>query len=221
VSPEIHQACSKPALNAESFQRLLSAAYILQSHSHHSDACPIAVADKKPFAAGAILQTRTSSLQPPLRRLVSLRWASAVPSFTGPMLWKTAEAFAIAAVFCLMMGMSIHHLLAYPGRASSSKILQTEEAAQLASAMPSPQTDATRKSRQSQDDVVEAGADINDGDLVIHYRPRIVNRSGSMANRTTTQDAGKVTARVVRYGDDVTMWSSASSEASLNRRKID
>ena len=55
---------------------------------------------------------------------------------TGPMLWKTAEAFAIATVFCVMMGMSIHHLLAYPGRASSSKVLPTVKLAQLASTTP-------------------------------------------------------------------------------------
>jgi len=128
------------------------------------------------------------------------------------MLWNTAEAFAIAAVFCLMMGMSIHHLLAYPGRVASSKVLQPGEATQLASAIPSPQSEATQKSPQSRNGADEPGADIDDGDLVIHYRPRTVNRSGSMPNGTITQDARRVTARVVRYGDDVTMWSSASSE---------
>lgn len=250
MSHQIEKVYSQPALNAESFQRLLAAAYILQSHSDRTAAFPIAVSEKKPFAVGAILQKRTPAFRPSLiiqpsstrgsvirrsviKKSAAMRWASTMPGLTGPMLWKSAEALAIATVFCVMMAMSIHHLLAYPGRASSSTVLPTREAGQLAGTTPqlllssvlASQPDSTRKSRQSHDDLDEAAADIDDGDLVIHYRPllvnpRSVNLPGPIAKGISMQAARRVTARVIQYGDDVTMWSSASSEPSLDLRNI-
>jgi hypothetical protein len=219
VSHEIQKGYSKPALNAESFQRLLAAAYILQSHNDPA-AFPGFVPEKKPFVAGAIIQKRTTSVQPSLARSLALRWRSAIRILTVPMLWKSAEAFAIAAVFCLMMGMSIHHLLASPGRTTPSATTQAREADHPASSTPqvllssvlaSPQPDSTRRSRQSHDDADEAETEINDDDLIIHYRPRTLDLSGPIGKGMSMHEANRVTARVVRYGDDVTMWSSTSA----------
>lgn len=219
MSHEIQKGHSKPALNPESFQRLLAAAYILQSRNDRA-ALPGVVPEQKPFVNGAIIQKRTTSLQPSLARPVAIQWRSAIQILTVPMLWKSAEAFAIAAVFCLMMGMSIHHLLASPGSATPSATTRAREADHAASSTPqvllssvvlaSSQPDSTRTSRQSHDDAGEAATGINDDDLIIHYRPRALDLSGPIGKGMSMHGAKRVTAKVVRYGDDVTMWSSTS-----------
>jgi hypothetical protein len=224
-----HKIYGKPSLDAESFQSLLAAAFILQSRAEWIARKPVRTVDAKRFAARAIAQKPTRPIRPSLARPGAWGEADAVSRFSGPMLWKTVEALAIASVFCLMMGISIHHLLADPRGSSPAEMLQTRDAGRLTSSTPqvllksalaSQQPDATQKSRQSQDD---GEGELNTGgeDLVIHYRPRTANLPGLIGKATTrssalaqsdprqnTEDAALVTEKVVEYGDDVTMWSS-------------
>ena len=64
MNQEASESSGKPVLNAESFQRLLAAAYLLQVHRDHTDdewaQLQPTVADRaRAFAAGAIVQRRT------------------------------------------------------------------------------------------------------------------------------------------------------------------
>lgn len=64
MNQEGSESSGKPVLNAESFQRLLAAAYLLQAHRDHTDdecaQLQPTVADRaRAFAAGAIVQRRT------------------------------------------------------------------------------------------------------------------------------------------------------------------
>ena len=209
----------KPSLDAESFQRLLAAAFILQSRLDWISREPIRTTEAKRFAPRAIAQKRTLSIRPSLPRKGALGEANVV---SKRMFWKGAEALAIAIVFCLMMGMSIHHLLAYPGRTSSSGTVQRSDMPTpqdlLSSVLASSQQPATEK--QSQDDG-DGKVDAHDGDFVAHYRPRTAGLPGPIGKgmasssalaqrspRKRTQEATLVTENVVQYGDDVTMWSS-------------
>jgi hypothetical protein len=212
----------KPSLDAESFQRLLAAAFILQSRLDWISREPIRTAEAKRFARRAIAQKRTPSMRPSLLRKGAWGEANVVSKLSGVMFWKGAEALAIAIVFCLMMGMSIHHLLAYPGRTSSSGTVQRSDMPTpqdlLSSVLTSSQQPATEK--QSQDDG-DGKVDVHDGDLVTRYRPRTAGLPGPIGKgmasssalarrspRKRTQEATLVTGNMVQYGDDVTMWSS-------------
>ena len=240
---------SKPSLDAESFQRLLAAAFILQSRLDWVSRKPIRTAEAKRFAAPAIAQKRIPSIQPSLARPAALGEANVVSNLFGAMFWKGVEALAIGIVFCLMVGMSLHHLLAYPGRTLPSAILQTSDAGGRTTSSPqaSPssvwaaaqQPDETRKSQRLHNNGEEE-VDTYDEDLVIHYRPRTANLPGSMGSGVITnttlaqrspqngpQEATPVTEKVIRYGDDVTMWSSLAQplliqprRAALNREKL-
>ena len=241
-----HKIYSKPSLDAEGFQRLLAAAFILQSRAEWIARKPVRSVDAKRFATRAIAEQTTHSIRASLARPGAWGEADAVSRLSGPMLWKTVEALAIASVFCLMMGISIHHLLADPRVPSPAGMLQTRDAGLtsstsqglLSSALESQQPDATRKSRQSQDDG-EGELNTYDEDLVIHYRPRTTNLPGSIGKgitgsstlaqndpRQNTEEAALVTEKVVEYGDDVTMWSSLkrpsfvqSGKAAPNREQ--
>jgi hypothetical protein len=241
-----HKIDSKPSLDAESFQRLLAAAFILQSRAEWIARKPVRPVDAKRFAARAIAQQTTHSIRPSLARPGAWGEADAVSRLSGPMLWKTVEALAIASVFCLMMGISIHHLFADPRGSSPAEMLQTRDASRLTSSpsqvllsvLESRQPDATRKSRQSQDDG-EGELNAYDEDLVIHYQPRTstlpgpigkgITGSSALAQsdpRQNAEEAALATEKVVEYGDDVTMWSSLkrpslvqSGKAAPNREK--
>ena len=176
----------KPSLDAESFQRLLAAAFILQSRLDWISREPIRTTEAKRFAPRAIAQKRTPSIRPSLPRKGALGEANVV---SKRMFWKGAEALAIAIVFCLMMGMSIHHLLAYPGRTSSSGTVQRSDMPTpqdlLSSVLASSQQPATEK--QSQDDG-DGKVDAHDGDLVAHYRPRTAGLPGPLRRRLRNDD---------------------------------
>jgi hypothetical protein len=159
--------------------------------------------------------------------------ANTVPKLTGLMFWKRVEAFAIAVVFCMMMGMSIHHLLAFPGGTSPpSGILEPRDASRLARSTPqvsasSQQPAATRESRQSHDHDEEE-ANVFGEDLVIQYQAPTASSPGPaekplpLKNTTSKSgvrnaighDAEMLANTVVQYGDDVTMWSLAPSKKS-------
>ena len=236
TSNKTQKICSKPTFDAEDFQSLLAAAYILQSSSNRTPEWRISVAAANAFAAGAILQKQTPSIQPSLGRSRPFREANAVPNLTGLMFWKRVEASAIAVVFCLMMSMSIHHRLTSLGRASpAAEILETRDAARLESSAPkivasSQQAVAARKARQRHDD---EEADEFADELVIHYRAPTASttlsqpfpaksRTSESGARIAISQQAKLVAnnKVVQYGDDVTMWSSGQTSPRASRKSF-
>jgi hypothetical protein len=124
------------------------------------------------------------------------------------MSWRTVEALAIAIVFCMMMGVSIHrHSDLSGGTSLPSGMLEQRNAPQLAraSAFASPeQPVVTRYSRQS---VSQTEADIAAEKIVIRYQRNAFSHDPYMLAADT----------VVRYGDDVTMWSRNPKRAGLDR----
>jgi hypothetical protein len=162
-----------------------------------------------------------------------------------PMSWRTVEALAIAIVFCMMMGVSIHRLSALPGRTSlPSGMLEQRNASQsgrptakvLASFQ---QPVVTGNSRQSPDG---GEADIVAEDIVIRYQKRAVNLPGQVAKKPTSspvqaqllppknttskpgvrltfgRDADMLAAEtLVQYGADVKMWSRDPKRPGLDR----
>lgn len=249
MNQEARKAHDKPVLSAEGFQRLLSAAYVLQvDKDRRSSVGPIGAGPTSSFAAGAIIQKRTPSVmirepqlqagQPvavpgneitkqhpypaglvrhvgptvPLRVKVLLR---------RPMSWRTIEPLAIAIVFCMMMGLSIHRLSAVPGRTSrASKMLKKQndfQPARLAEkVLASSQPVMARNSRQSPSG---GDADIVAEDIVIRHQNRAVDLLGRPGFRLTFgRDAGMPAAdTVVQYGADVKMWSGNPKRAGLDR----
>jgi hypothetical protein len=196
------KSSSKPTLTAEGFQCLLTAAYILQSRSE-SAVRPIGVPHTNAFAATATHQKRTPSIRTLSGRSDRNEEANTAPRSSGLMFWKQVEALGIAVVFCLMMGMSIHRLLASSGRASQvSRMLETGDAGPLPSSAP-------KVSMSSEQNAV--AQESTGDDPAIHYR------APTTATRTTSKPGARVgisrqerlaANRVVQYGDDVTMWSS-------------
>jgi hypothetical protein len=161
------------------------------------------------------------------------------------MSWRTVEVLAIAIVFCMMMGVSIHRLSALPGRTSlPSRMLEQRNASQsgrptakvLASFQ---QPVATGNSRQSPDG---GEADIVAEDIVIRYQKRAVNLPGQVAKKptsspvqaqllppknTTSKPGVRLTFgraadmlaadALVQYGADVKMWSRDPKRPGLDR----
>jgi hypothetical protein len=199
----------KPTLDAEGFQRLLAAAYILQSHNE-GEVRPIGVArDAGAFAATAIHLKRVPFNRGLPRRSgypYHTKDKSVAPRPTGLRFWKQVEAVAIAVVFCLMMGMSIHRLLASSGHASQDPAsLETHEAALPLSPAPGIVTSSQQKA---------AVQEPVDDRLVIYYRPPAVARKGtskSGAQISMGRQGRLAASTVVQYGDDVTMWSQGKS----------
>lgn len=204
TSDEPQKGSSKPTLDAEGFQRLLAAAYILQSRSEAA-VRPISVPNTNAFASTAIHLKRTPSIRELSGRSGHMKEANIAPRPTRLMFWKQVEAFGIAIVFCLMMGMSIHRLLASSGRASQVPgLLETREAP-----LPSPASKVLTSFQQN-----AAVQEPVDDDLVIYYRsPAAATGTTSKSGaRTTIRGQEKLAANtVVQYGDDVTMWSSGES----------
>lgn len=71
MNQESNESSGRPVLNAESFQRLLAAAYLLQVHSDHTHndrakLQPTVAERTRAFAAGAIVQSRTQRRTPHL-----------------------------------------------------------------------------------------------------------------------------------------------------------
>jgi hypothetical protein len=222
-------------LDAESFQRLLAAAYILQSRGERAPVLPISAIHTNSFTASAIVQTRTPSVRFSPTRSSAKDEANLVHKLAGHAVWKRIDALAIGVVLCMMMGMSIHHLLAFPGRAApASTIPEPREVSPLTTPTPevsasSRQTAATRKSRQAHDDDDD---DVFGEDVVIRYQAPAANRPGPadrlLPSKNTNSTPGvrivvgneaeMLSDAVVQYGDDVTMWSSRQSKKfALNR----
>ncbi len=252
---EAKTAQDKPVLNAESFQRLLAAAYMLQLHNDRRPSVqPIGAVHTSTFAAGAIVQQRTPSLmirgpqlradQPGAVPFVSLNNPD---KFTGrtDQTWRAVEALAIAIIFCMMTGVSIHRLSARSGHTSlASRMLERRNASHTSGPMPKPlassqQPVVTRTSRQSPNGA-EAGTVAQD--VVIRYQKHAVNLRGQAAKKptsspvqgqlllprnTTSKPGGRSTFgrdadmlaadTVVQYGADATMWLGKPKRAGLDR----
>ena len=254
----------KPVLNAESFQRLLAAAFILQSHNDRRRSFqPIGASHPDPFPAGAVVQERPASVMIRERHLQADQ-PDTVPGYEiatkhplpgrlptiepavprginilsmQAMSWRTVDALAVAIVFCVMMGLSIHRLSALPGDLSlSSRVLEQPDVSQPARLTPRISASdrhalVRQDSRQSR---VDGEGNIVAEDIVVHYQNRAVSLDGPAAHkpisrtlqgqllspRNTTSiprvlsllegGAGTLTAdTVVQYGSDVTMWLKA------------
>ncbi len=137
---------AQPVLNAETFQRLLTAAYMLQvHHDRRLSVQSIGPTKASPPAAESVLQHRISAVmiagqdlhagQPDTafsgeaaKKHVYSVWLepSIEPKVArnvhilskNALSWKMAEPLAIAIVFCVMMALSIHRLSAHPGNVS-------------------------------------------------------------------------------------------------------
>ena len=255
MNQEAKTAQDKPVLNAESFQRLLAAAYMLQLHNDRRPSVqPIGAVYTSPFAAGAIVQQRTPSVMIREPQLQADQ-TGAVPfvspndshKFTGrtDQTWRAAEALAIAIVFCMMTGASIHRLSALSRRTSlPSGMLEQRNASHPAGPMTKPlalsqQAVVTRNPRPSPNG---AEADNIAQDVVIRYQEHAVNLPGQAAKKptsspvqaqllppknTTSKPGGRLTLgrdadmlaadTVVQYGADATMWLGKPKRAGLDR----
>ena len=137
-----------------------------------------------------------------------------------PMSWRTVEALAIAIVFFMIVGFSIHDLSAVPGRTSvASGTPAGQNDLQLArpteEALASSQPVVTRNPRQSPGG---SEADIVAEDIVIRHQKRAVDRPGNPSVGLTFADTDIFAAEtVVQYGYDVKVWSRKPERATLNR----
>ena len=161
------------------------------------------------------------------------------------MFWRTVETLAIGTIFCMMMGLSIHRLSAFPGRTALSSEMPVQRnaspaARSTAKVLASPEQPVmARNPRQSpvggEDDSVAE-------DIVIRYQKSDADPLGQAAKKTTRslvqgqpfppknttpksdvrlkfgRDADLLAAdTVVQYGADVTMWSGNAKRAELDR----
>jgi hypothetical protein len=200
---ETQKSSSKPTLDAEGFQRLLTAAYIIQSRSE-THVWPTVVPDT--FEVAAIHQKRTPSIRTFSIQTSRMKRANIAPRPAGLIFWKQIEVFGIAGVFCLMMGMSVHRLLASSGRASQVPgILETRDAGPRPSSAPKGLTSSQQNA---------AAREFIGDDPVIHYpaltaAKRTISTSG--ARIATSRQVKPAADWVVHYGDDVTMWAWGKS----------
>ena len=250
MNQEANEAQHKPVLNPQSFQRLLAAAYMLQVHNDRQTSIrPVQRVDTRLascLAAEIVVQKQTpavmireqklragprdagnkmakqhpypATLVPFVRATIAHRmnvW------LRRPMSWRTVEALAIAIVFFMIMGLSIHGLSAVPGRTSmTSGTLDGQNDLQLArpteKVLASSQPVVTRNPRQSPGG---READIVAEDIVIRHQKRAVKLPG---NPSLGLAFGRnadifVADTVVQYGYDVKVWSRKPDRATLNR----
>ena len=92
----VTNAKEKPVLDPERFQRLLAAAFMLQSQNDPRPPEPIGGGRSRTFGIPGIVQKRTPSL-----RQTSLQRGRLKPlvQFAKPRLWRAVEALAVATVF--------------------------------------------------------------------------------------------------------------------------
>ena len=240
VDQEARKAQDKPVLSAEGFQRLLAAAYILQTTAGRR-LSPIGASGTNSFAGGAIVQRRTPCVMvrgpqlPPQPNIWLRRSAS----------WRMVEALAIAAIFCMMMGASIHRLPARPGRTSLTPGKPEQENAseparsQESFLAPAQQPVVARKPLPRPDG--DEG-DIVAEDVVIRHQKLAVNFLNQAARKTTSSRVQRqlltpksttsvrgirstfgrgadmaAADTVVEYGADVKMWLGSPKRAGLDR----
>ena len=274
MNQEAKIAQAKPVLTAEGFRCLLASAYIMQVHNDRRPSVqPIGAAHTSAFAARGIIQQLTPAVmirEPQLQadqpdtvpgdeiatgprhlgRLLAaepavLRRTNILPKKAMSMSWRTVDALAVAIVFCMMMGLSIHSLSALPGNMSpASGVMEQRNISQPARLTPrisatDRQSLVTQHSRQSRAD---GEGNIVAEDTIIHYQNRAASLHGQAADRPTIspmqaqlsppknttstprvrstlgRDAGTLAVgTVVQYGVDVTMWSRIPERDSSAR----
>ena len=214
MNQEAKTAQDKPVLNAESFQRLLAAAYMLQLHNDRRPSVqPIGAVYTRSFAAGAIVQQRTPSVMIREPQLQTDQ-PGAVPfvspnnsdKFTGrtDQTWRAAEALAIAIVFCMMTGVSIHRLSALSRRTSlPSEMLEQRNASHPQGPMPellasSQQPVVTRNSRQSPN---SAKADNVTQNVVIRSQKHAVSPPGQAAKKNHQKSCARAILASEEYDE--------------------
>ena len=194
---------NRPALDAENFQRLLAAAYILQERSDRPPVRPIDAGHLYPFVARAIVQRSTPSLVVREPRIPEFR--SGAQSFTfskrvlgamnilgkGPAFGRTFEAFAIAMVFCAFAGLSIHRVSPLLDRTSHTTEQQnvSQRVTPAATVLASNEPVLKRGSRRQ---IVDQ-ADVVAKDTTIRYHKRALDLYPAM--RTFTD--GSVQAQLL------------------------
>ena len=194
VIRETDKAHGMPVLNAETFERLLAAACVLQLHNdRRSSVQPIGAPPASAFAAGAIVQPRTPSLmirEPQVQADQSgaVPFGSAnnsdKPSGRTDQTWRAAEAIAIAIVFCIMTGVSIHRLSALSSRTSlPSGTVEQRKGSQPAVPTAKVKAVVMRNSRQSPD---AREAESIAEDIVIRYPRLAVNLPAQPAKQATS-----------------------------------
>jgi hypothetical protein len=233
----------KPVLNQEGFQHLLAAAYLLQVHNDRQPSTHQLRANHPSlFSDGTIVQKRTPSVmirdrQPQAGQPAGIPSnqtateptypASQVPFVrsTAPhivkvslrrlMSWRSVEPLAVALVFCMMMGLSIHRLSAVPDRTSLASEMPDEQ-----SVRPGPAEKVTASSQpvdqDSRQSPREGEADIVAKDIVIRHQKRIVNLLGKPGVPLIFGE-GAADDTVVQYGSDVKTWTRKSERAPLSR----
>ena len=238
MDQEARKAQDKPVLSAEGFQRLLAAAYILQTNAARR-LSPIE-ASGATFADGAIVQRRTPSeiAREPQRPHPLNVWLRNTAS------WRMVEALAIAAIFCMMVGASIHRLQARPGRTSLTPGKPEQEntpesARPQESFLAMAQQPVVARKPLPRPDGDEG--DIVAEDVVIRHQKLAVNFLAQAATKTTSSRVQRqlLTPRsttserdirstfgrgadmaaadtVVEYGADVKMWLGSPKKAGLD-----
>ena len=234
MDQEARKAQDKPVLSAEGFQRLLAAAYILQTNAARR-LSPIE-ASGTTFADGAIVQRRTHS--------VMVQEPQLSPS---PNIWSASrrmvETLAIAAIFCMVVSASIHRLPALPGRTSLTPGKPEQENAPetarpqesfLAMAQqpvvarkPLPRPDGDEGDIVAEDIVIRHQKPVN----FLAQAPRKTTSSPVqrqfLTPKSTTSERGirstfgrgadmAAADTVVEYGADVKMWLGSPKKAGLD-----
>jgi hypothetical protein len=235
-------AQAKPVLNQEGFQHLLAAAYLLQAHNDRQPSIHQLGANRaSSFSAGTIVQKRTPTVmirdrQPQAGQPSGMPGNDAatetsyparqVPGPTVPhimkvslrrmMSWRTAEALAIAIVFCMMMGLSIHRLSAVPDRTSLASEILDEQNVRLRPVEKIPASSQPVVDQNSRQSPRGGEAYIVAKDIVIRHQKRIVNLPDK-PGVPLIFGQGAAADTVVQYGSDVKMWSRKPERATLNR----
>ncbi len=240
MDQEARKAQDKPVLSAEGFQHLLAAAYILQTNAGRRPS-PMGASGTSSFAGGAIVQKRTPSVvvrEPQLPHPLNIR-------LTKTASWRMVEALAIAAIFCIMMGASLHRLSALPGRTSLPPGKPEQENASgparpQESVLALVQQPVVARKPLPRPDGDEG--DIVAEDVVIRHQKLAVNSLAQAATKTTSSRVQRqlLTPRsttsergirstfgrgadmaaadtVVEYGADVKMWLGSPKRAGIDR----
>ena len=226
-------------MNAESFHRLLTAAYLLYVNNDRTALQRNATVHTNTFTAGAIVQERTPSLLAVESGLLASRSVRPVsPSdfnksaarihrprgpAQGPipphamklfasraMFLKAVEALAIATIFSALIGVEIRRpLLALPGRASLLSEMPEQEGS-------SPQIRPTAELPvSSQWPVVSSGQPLSVREADIVAEDVFVRYPKRVVNRpiqAAKKPAMLAAETVVQYGPDVTMWLGNRTE---------
>jgi hypothetical protein len=227
VNPESKKAYPQPVLTAESFQRLLAAAYVLQVHGKRSQA-----GDPSPtpsFEDTAIVQKHIPSRRTPMYlRPFSFRTrakagASVAPKVSRITCWRRFEAFAIGGVFCMMLATSIHRLAALPAGSSLSlklaedRNIENPDVSEPLGQSPTVLQISDRSLSTPTSPEALAGSEeaVLQDSTPAEPATRAMRTRVPVIRLAVNRDAG-VPDRVVRYGDDVTVWKENPKATARN-----